>query len=155
QAKAHPWLQGLDWADLRSMPASFVPVLSTPMDTSYFDDFSNPEDMAGYRDVMLRDADLQDAEEAEEAEEAAAMLGMDSQGTRMLPGSGDSLREEGRKGLSAAHGGGPSNGSLPSLLRVQDPWRGAFVGFTFRHPLDGRKSPETHGVGQQPPRVAE
>ncbi|KAF9940442.1 hypothetical protein BGZ67_007578 [Mortierella alpina] len=127
QAKDHPWLQGLDWADLRSMPASFVPVLSTPMDTSYFDDFSNPEDMAGYKDVMLRDADLQDAEDAEDAAAAAAASsgGMETRWPRMA--------EEGREGLFAEQGGGPSHGSLPSLLRVQDPWRGAFVGFTFRH----------------------
>ncbi|KAF9957381.1 hypothetical protein BGZ72_001871 [Mortierella alpina] len=127
QAKDHPWLQGLDWNDLRSMPASFVPVLSTPMDTSYFDDFSNPEDMAGYKDLMLRDADLQDAEDAA----AVASLQMDTRLTT-VSGGGDSS-EHGRKGLFEEQGGGPSNGSLPSLLRVQDPWRGAFVGFTFRH----------------------
>ncbi|KAI7817779.1 kinase-like domain-containing protein [Gamsiella multidivaricata] len=77
QVKNHPWLAGLDWDNLRSMPASFVPAVSTPMDTSYFDDFSNPEDMVGYEDVLLRQA---------------------------------------------------------QLLRMQDPWKGAFVGFTFRHP---------------------
>ncbi|KAI8601050.1 kinase-like protein, partial [Dissophora ornata] len=58
QVKDHPWLAGLDWSNLRSTPASFVPVLSTPMDTSYFDDFSNPEDMLGYKDVLLRQAQV-------------------------------------------------------------------------------------------------
>ncbi|KAF9952765.1 hypothetical protein BGZ70_000488 [Mortierella alpina] len=132
QAKDHPWLQVLDWTDLRSMPASFVPVLSTPMDTSYFDDFSNPEDMAGYKDVMLRDADLQDAEDAAVAVAVAAAA---ATATAASQSEDDDSREEERKDLMLAEqgGGGLSYGSLPSLLRVQDPWRGAFVGFSFRH----------------------
>ncbi|KAH7049744.1 kinase-like domain-containing protein [Linnemannia elongata] len=69
QVKDHPWFAGLDWTKLRNMKASFVPVLSTPMDTSYFDDFSNPDDMVGYKDVLLRQAQVDDAEEkAAEAE---------------------------------------------------------------------------------------
>ncbi|CAO3574298.1 unnamed protein product [Mortierella alpina] len=141
QAKDHPWLRQLDWTDLRSIPSSFVPVLSTPMDTSYFDDFSDPEDMAGYKDVMLRDADLQDAEDA-----------------AVSRSEEDDSQEEGRKALLLAeHGGGLSHGSLPSLLRVQDPWRGAFVGFTFRHtppPQQGKsESPETPCDKQSPSRL--
>lgn len=105
QVKQHPWLAGLDWDNLRSTEASFVPVLATPMDTSYFDDFSNPDDMAGYKDVMLRQAQVHDAEIA--ASDAASSSAVGS------------------------HNG--SSGSLPYVLRVQDPWKGAFVGFTFRH----------------------
>ncbi|KAG0363589.1 hypothetical protein BGX24_004860, partial [Mortierella sp. AD032] len=73
QVKDHPWFAGLDWTKLREMKASFVPVLSTSMDTSYFDDFSNPEDMVGYKDVLERQAQVEDAEEkAAAAAEAAA-----------------------------------------------------------------------------------
>ncbi|KAF9387539.1 hypothetical protein CPC16_006986 [Podila verticillata] len=105
QVKQHPWLAGLDWDNLRSTKASFVPVLATPMDTSYFDDFSNPDDMAGYKDVMLRQAQVHDAEMAASAAASS----------------------------SAAGSHNDSSGSLPYVLRVQDPWKGAFVGFTFRH----------------------
>lgn len=73
------------------------------MDTSYFDDFSNPDDMAGYKDVMLRQAQVHDAEIA-----AASAF-------------------------ASSSAVGSYNGSLPYVLRVQDPWKGAFVGFTFRH----------------------
>lgn len=105
QVKQHPWLAGLDWDNLRCTEASFVPVLQTPMDTSYFDDFSNPADMAGYKEVMLRQAQVHYAEIAASAASSDVVGGTNNY----------------------------SSGSLPYLLRVQDPWKGAFVGFTFRH----------------------
>ncbi|KAG0364842.1 hypothetical protein BGZ54_007106 [Gamsiella multidivaricata] len=130
QVKNHPWLAGLDWDNLRSMPASFVPAVSTPMDTSYFDDFSNPEDMVGYEDVLLRQAQVQGAEAATAA---AASIG---RGRGMLGsdyGSNETLAADpDRPVLSRRQS--VSNESLPQLLRMQDPWKGAFVGFTFRHP---------------------
>ncbi|KAK5801406.1 kinase-like domain-containing protein [Linnemannia elongata] len=109
QVKDHPWFAGLDWTKLRNTKASFVPVLSTPMDTSYFDDFSNPDDMVGYKDVLLRQAQVDDAEEkAAEAER------------RQEPSS------QRDRGGDNAIGGGFGGG-------VQDPWKSSFVGFTFRH----------------------
>ncbi|KAF9109246.1 hypothetical protein BGX27_007836 [Mortierella sp. AM989] len=112
RVQEHPWLAGLDWNNLRSMPASFVPVLSTPIDTSYFDDFSNPDDMMGYKDVKLRQAQVQEAEAAADANAGS------------LAGQGSLQDQDFCSG---------SNSSLPQILRVQDPWKGAFVGFTFRH----------------------
>ncbi|KAK3814763.1 MAG: kinase-like protein, partial [Linnemannia gamsii] len=131
QVKDHPWFAGLDWTKLREMKASFVPVLSTPMDTSYFDDFSNPEDMVGYKDVLERQAQVEDAEEkaAAAAAEAAAEAeqgrsdqdGVQARGGR-VGGGIDSIYNN-KNG---------SSGSLPYVLRVQDPWKGAFVGFSYR-----------------------
>ncbi|KAG0069319.1 hypothetical protein BGZ89_003111 [Linnemannia elongata] len=120
QVKDHPWFAGLDWTKLRNMKASFVPVLSTPMDTSYFDDFSNPDDMVGYKDVLLRQAQVDDAEE--KAAEAERRQEPSSQRDR----GGDNA-------IGGGVGGGGSSGSLPYILRVQDPWKSSFVGFTFRH----------------------
>ncbi|KAG0275384.1 hypothetical protein BGZ95_008840 [Linnemannia exigua] len=133
QVKDHPWFAALDWTKLREMKASFVPVLSTPMDTSYFDDFSNPEDMVGYKDVLLRQAQVEDAEEKAAAEAAATAAaaeaeqgradqdGVQARGGRV--GGGIDTTESNKNG---------SSGSLPYVLRVQDPWRGAFVGFSYR-----------------------
>ncbi|KAF9922275.1 hypothetical protein FBU30_007621 [Linnemannia zychae] len=115
QVKDHPWFKGLDWKRLREMKTSFIPVLSTPMDTSYFDDFSNPEDMIGYKDVLLRQAQVEDAEERAAA---AAAVGRGKQG--------------GGSGMNVSIQGNGSSGSLPYILRVQDPWKGAFVGFSYR-----------------------
>lgn len=45
--KAHPFFKGhdppLQWDDMRSMPAVFVPKLSGPLDTEYFPKFDEPE----------------------------------------------------------------------------------------------------------------
>ncbi|KAF9085551.1 hypothetical protein BGX23_009551 [Mortierella sp. AD031] len=132
QVKDHPWFAGMDWTKLRDMRASFVPVLSTPMDTSYFDDFSNPEDMAGYKDVLLRQAQVEDAEEKAALAEEAERMHAREQGNCEGGGGGmSSLDHGGTRG--GGGGGGQSHGSLPYILRVQDPWKGAFVGFTFRH----------------------
>ena len=65
--------------------------------------------MVGYKDVLLRQAQVEDAEEkAAEAER------------RQEPSS--------RSGVD----GGGSSGSLPYILRVQDPWKSSFVEFMFR-----------------------
>ncbi|KAF9586073.1 hypothetical protein BGW38_009988 [Lunasporangiospora selenospora] len=125
QVKRHPWFKGLDWNNLRSMDTLFVPVLSSPIDTSYFDDFSNPEDMAGYRDVMLRQAQVHDAVLAADARSG--------KGAEEGPCGAEPLSLE-RKGLG--QGGevlNQSSGALPYILQAQEPWKGAFVGFTFRH----------------------
>ncbi|GJJ72145.1 hypothetical protein EMPS_04502 [Entomortierella parvispora] len=125
QVKDHPWFDGLDWSRLRSMDASFVPVLSTPMDTSYFDDFSNPEDMAGYKEVKLRQAQVQDAEAA--ADRALGSIGT-SQSSTEASTEGRS-RHAGTEGVMVQN----EDASLPLILRAQEPWKGAFIGFTFKH----------------------
>ena len=40
QIKIHPFFKGIDWDDIRSMPAIFKPQLSSPTDTSYFPTFT-------------------------------------------------------------------------------------------------------------------
>lgn len=94
-------------------PASFVPVLSSPLDTSYFDDFSNPDGLLGYKDVLLRQAQVQ---EAEAAAAAAASKG--------VPGGVVEARGGKKKeGNALSQGGGGDD----------DPWRGLYAGFSFRH----------------------
>lgn len=41
EIKAHPFFAGLDWNNLRKMPAPFVPKLNDETDTSYFDEFED------------------------------------------------------------------------------------------------------------------
>ena len=102
------------------------------MDTSYFDDFSNPEDMMGYKDVLLRQAQVEDAEEKAAAAEAEKRQAEEEQQQTCL-NQQQSGREGGGWGGGVGGAGGGSYGSLPHILRVQEPWKGAFVGFTFRH----------------------
>ncbi|KAI8057802.1 kinase-like domain-containing protein [Syncephalis plumigaleata] len=55
----HPYFQRTNWKDLRGQQAPFVPKLSAPDDNTYFDDFTNPIDMAAYRDVLQRQANME------------------------------------------------------------------------------------------------
>jgi hypothetical protein len=95
------------------------------MDTSYFDDFSNPDEMVGYKELKLRQAQVQEAEaaadakaqlEREKAEKAAKEKKKESKQDDLY----DMIEND-------------NQGALPHILRVQDPWKGAFVGFTFRY----------------------
>ncbi|KAI9590845.1 kinase-like domain-containing protein [Syncephalis fuscata] len=54
--KKHPFFRTTEWEDLRSHKVPFVPKLSAPDDNTYFDDFTNPADMAAYKDVLQRQA---------------------------------------------------------------------------------------------------
>jgi len=95
------------------------------MDTSYFDDFSNPEDMAGYKEVKLRQAQVQDAEAA-----ADRALGSIENPQSLIDSSKDGGSScEGTDGVT----GRGEDASLPLILRTQEPWKSAFIGFTFRH----------------------
>ncbi|KAG0047585.1 hypothetical protein BGZ83_007391 [Gryganskiella cystojenkinii] len=122
-----------DREDRFTSTASFVPVLSTPMDTSYFDDFSNPDDMVGYKEVKLRQAQVQDAEAA--ADHAAAKENEQQQQQQkehqspsgMATVSDRIMMQTSQEFLAA----------LPPILKCRDPWQGAFVGFTFRHQPPG------------------
>ena len=48
---AHAYFAEVDWSDLRSQPAPFVPELDSETDAGYFDDFTNEADMAKYKEV--------------------------------------------------------------------------------------------------------
>jgi serine/threonine protein kinase len=37
----HPWFKGVDWRNIRNQPAPFIPQLSGPEDTRYFEDENN------------------------------------------------------------------------------------------------------------------
>ncbi|KAJ3385377.1 hypothetical protein HDU84_002274 [Entophlyctis sp. JEL0112] len=84
----------------------FVPVLGSATDTGYFDDFSNPQDMAMYKEVQKRQQRLQAACAAGE-KEAVGRRGMGM-------GLGMGMRQKGADG--------DGDGKL----------RQDFIGFTFK-----------------------
>jgi len=43
EIKAHPFFKGVDWNNLRMQRAPFIPQLSSPIDTSYFDEYALEE----------------------------------------------------------------------------------------------------------------
>jgi len=44
----HRWFKGANWDSVRDMEPPFKPELADECDTTYFDDFTNPEDLAKY-----------------------------------------------------------------------------------------------------------
>lgn len=52
QIQAHPFFAPLNLSELRSLRAPFVPQLESDVDTGYFDDFDNPDDMKKYKEVQ-------------------------------------------------------------------------------------------------------
>jgi len=44
EIEAHPFFAGIDWKNLRSQKAPFIPELSSPTDTRYFEEYEEIED---------------------------------------------------------------------------------------------------------------
>ena len=42
EIKQHPFFKGIDWNNIRSTEAPFIPALRNEMDTTYFDEFGEP-----------------------------------------------------------------------------------------------------------------
>jgi cell cycle protein kinase DBF2 len=51
EIKTHQYFAEVEWNELRSQRAPFVPELDSETDAGYFDDFSNEADMAKYKEV--------------------------------------------------------------------------------------------------------
>lgn len=56
---AHPYFAELDWNDLFSQKPPFIPDLEGEDDAGYFDDFDNEADMAKYKEVMKKRAQVE------------------------------------------------------------------------------------------------
>ena len=64
--KSHPFYDGTYWKDLRAMPAPFVPALDSEIDTGYYDDFTSPQDMEKYAEVIEKQRHVERVKEKEE-----------------------------------------------------------------------------------------
>lgn len=54
QVMSMPYFSEVNWENLRERVPPFTPQLDNDEDAGYFDDFSNAEDMAKYKDVMAK-----------------------------------------------------------------------------------------------------
>ncbi|PFH48201.1 hypothetical protein AMATHDRAFT_49693 [Amanita thiersii Skay4041] len=66
QVSAHPFFVGIKWDDMRSVRAPFIPALDSEIDTGYYDDFTSPEDMAKYAEVIEKQKNVEKVKEKEE-----------------------------------------------------------------------------------------
>lgn len=60
QIQSHPFFSPLNLTDLRSLTAPFIPQLESDLDTGYFDDFENPDDMKKYKEVQEKAAKVEE-----------------------------------------------------------------------------------------------
>ncbi len=66
QVSSHPFFASLNFTNLRGMNPPFVPQLESEVDTGYFDDFENPEDMAKYKEVKDKQRNVEKVREKDE-----------------------------------------------------------------------------------------
>ncbi|KAJ1930604.1 serine/threonine-protein kinase dbf2 [Tieghemiomyces parasiticus] len=110
----HPYFYGhLDLANMRTtVDPPFVPMLESEADTSYFDDFTNPEDMEIYKEVNHKKQQIE-----ESMRTADPLPGT----TAAADGSGN------------GSGAGDATADLGGATAGLKDDRAAFIGFTFRH----------------------
>ena len=63
EVQQHRYFADTDWVHLREVKAPFVPDLDSETDAGYFDDFSNEQDMAKYKEVHDKQMALESLED--------------------------------------------------------------------------------------------
>lgn len=71
----HHYFAEVEWATLRETRAPFVPELDGETDAGYFDDFSNEEDMAKYKEVHDKQQALETMAERDEEMSKSLFVG--------------------------------------------------------------------------------
>jgi len=71
----HQYFQEVHWETLRETRAPFVPELDSETDAGYFDDFTNEEDMAKYKEVHDKQMALEGMAEREEEMSKSLFVG--------------------------------------------------------------------------------
>lgn len=67
--QTHPYFSSIDWPNIRKANPPFIPELDSDVDAGYFDDFSNEDDMAKYKDVQIKQQHLEDLASREAGKE--------------------------------------------------------------------------------------
>ncbi|KAK9360661.1 kinase-like domain-containing protein [Lipomyces starkeyi] len=75
EIRNHPYFSEIDWANIRRIQPPFIPQLDSEIDAGYFDDFSNQEDMAKYKEVHDKQAQLEMLAERPEKMNRGAFIG--------------------------------------------------------------------------------
>ncbi|KAI9809292.1 MAG: hypothetical protein M1825_002583 [Sarcosagium campestre] len=71
----HAYFAEVDFSRLRELKPPFVPELDSDTDAGYFDDFTNEEDMAKYKEVHDKQAALEEMEDRKEKMNKALFVG--------------------------------------------------------------------------------
>ncbi|KAF8341704.1 kinase-like protein [Amanita rubescens] len=66
QVASHPFFTVIKWDHLRSVHAPFIPELYSEIDTLYYDDFTSPDDMEKYAEVLEKQRSVEQVMEKDE-----------------------------------------------------------------------------------------
>ncbi|TBU30762.1 kinase-like protein [Dichomitus squalens] len=66
QVREHPFYAGIKWDDLRGSDPPYVPELTGEDDTGYYDDFTSPQDMEKYAEVIEKQRHVERVKEKED-----------------------------------------------------------------------------------------
>ncbi|KAF9513908.1 hypothetical protein BS47DRAFT_1343727 [Hydnum rufescens UP504] len=107
QVHNHPFFNLTNWDRLRSTPPPFVPALDSEIDTGYYDDFSSPEDMAKYAEVLEKQKNVEAVRDKEDKFGRGVWVGF----TFGKSGAG-----AGAKGLGMGAAGDDADGALATIF---------------------------------------
>ncbi|KAK9467594.1 kinase-like domain-containing protein [Lipomyces arxii] len=71
----HLYFNEVDWVNIRQVQPPFIPQLDSDVDAGYFDDFSNQDDMAKYKEVHDKQAQLEKLADRSEPMNRSAFVG--------------------------------------------------------------------------------
>lgn len=104
QVRDHAFFKGVQWDDLRGADPPYVPELTGDDDTGYYDDFTSPEDMQKYAEVIEKQRHVDRVREKEEPAARGVWVGF-------------TFRKNGPMAIGGgARGGGDDDGALATIF---------------------------------------
>jgi len=130
QVQAHPFFcNDIKFKDLRTKKGAkppFVPELESDIDTTYFDDFSDPKDLLLYKDII--------AKQELENKETDENIGESREGSDISEFKNGILNKLKNKNVKQLFGIGSDNKKNKQAMDPEDEeLRREFIGFTYRH----------------------
>ncbi|KAK7202985.1 AGC/NDR protein kinase [Myxozyma melibiosi] len=98
EVQNHAYFSEIDWTHIRRLQPPFIPQLDSDVDAGYFDDFSNQEDMAKYKEVHDKQAQLEMLAERPEKVNRTAFIGFTFKHSKALSILDDGQLNEGARG---------------------------------------------------------
>ncbi|KAG4090904.1 kinase-like protein [Neocallimastix lanati (nom. inval.)] len=136
QLQAHPFFKNhIKFTDLRTERGAippFIPKLESDIDTTYFDDFSNPKNLLIYKEIMEKhEMDNKKVESCKTSEDNTKVEAKDGKNgllNKLKPKNGIAI-----KGLFGKGDNKKAKSEVPVLKPEDEELRKEFIGFTYKH----------------------
>jgi serine/threonine protein kinase len=136
QLQAHPFFMNhIKFSDLRTERGDippFIPKLESDIDTTYFDDFNNPQDLLMYKDILEKhEKDCKKIKKEILKDNTTNIVKEDNKSGLL-----NKLKPKNVNGIKGLFGIGDNKKSKPALQvlnQEDDELRKEFIGFTYKH----------------------